>query len=78
MLRRCLWDDTSFLLIFISGREAIKGLVKEGRKVAQSLSGPDRKELEALCDDVEALYSQLDALIRKGMVSPDSNIYKYI
>lgn len=43
--------------------------------MAQSLSGPERKELEALCDDVEALYSQLDALIRKGMVSPDSKIH---
>ncbi|XP_071853609.1 vinculin-like isoform X3 [Apostichopus japonicus] len=59
------------------GREAIKGLVKEGRKVAQSLSGPERKELEALCDDVETLYSQLDALIRKGMGnSPEAQAIK--
>ncbi|KAJ8049647.1 Vinculin [Holothuria leucospilota] len=48
------------------GRKAIEGLVLEGRKVAQTMTGPEKKELEQLCNEVESLYKQLDDLVKKG------------
>lgn len=48
------------------GEQATKLVVAEGRKVADSCTGPQRTELLRLCDETEILTNQLSDLIRRG------------
>ncbi|XP_076114502.1 vinculin-like isoform X11 [Mytilus galloprovincialis] len=48
------------------GEQATKLVVAEGRKVADSCTGPQRSELLRLCDETEILTNQLSDLIRRG------------
>lgn len=48
------------------GEQATRMVVAEGRKVAESLTGPQRAELLRLCDETEILTNQLSDLIRRG------------
>ncbi|XP_063956945.1 vinculin-like isoform X5 [Lytechinus pictus] len=48
------------------GRKAIAGIVAQGRKVAQNLTGPERSELLRLCDEVEGLSQQITDLVNRG------------
>ncbi|OPL21763.1 hypothetical protein AM593_07892, partial [Mytilus galloprovincialis] len=53
------------------GEQATKLVVAEGRKVADSCTGPQRSELLRLCDETEILTNQLSDLIRRGQVAED-------
>ena len=53
---------------FFAGEQATKLVVAEGRKVADSCTGPQRSELLRLCDETEILTNQLSDLIRRGQV----------
>jgi len=44
-------------------------VVAEGRKLAQSLSGTKKANLQQLCNDVEQLTYQLSDMCRRGQVS---------
>ncbi|XP_064603655.1 vinculin-like isoform X2 [Liolophura sinensis] len=48
------------------GEEATRMVVAEGRRLAQTCSGPQRADLLRNCDEVEILTNQLSDLIRKG------------
>ncbi|XP_073729364.1 vinculin a isoform X3 [Misgurnus anguillicaudatus] len=48
------------------GQAAIRGLIAEGRRLANSLPGPYRQELLAKCDRVEQLMMQLADLAARG------------
>lgn len=54
--------------MFSTGEQATKLVVAEGRKVADSCTGPQRSELLRLCDETEILTNQLSDLIRRGQV----------
>lgn len=62
-------DNKNIEIIFYStGEQATKLVVAEGRKVADSCTGPQRSELLRLCDETEILTNQLSDLIRRGQV----------
>ena len=44
-------------------------VVAEGRKLAQSLSGARKANMQQLCDEVEQLTYQLGDMCRRGQVS---------
>ncbi|XP_066534280.1 vinculin a [Hoplias malabaricus] len=48
------------------GQAAIRGLIAEGRRLANSLPGPYRQELLAKCDRAEQLMMQLADLAARG------------
>ncbi|XP_039528112.1 vinculin a isoform X4 [Pimephales promelas] len=48
------------------GQAAIRGLIAEGRRLANSLPGPYRQELLAMCERVEQLMMQLADLAVRG------------
>lgn len=48
------------------GQAAIRGLVAEGRRLANSMMGPYRQEMLAKCDRVEQLAGQLAELAARG------------
>lgn len=48
------------------GQAAIRGLVAEGRRLANALMGPYRQELTGKCDRVEHLTGQLADLAARG------------
>lgn len=48
------------------GQAAIRGLIAEGRRLANSLPGPYRQELLAKCDRAEQLMLQLSDLAARG------------
>ncbi|XP_048060829.1 vinculin a isoform X4 [Megalobrama amblycephala] len=48
------------------GQAAIRGLIAEGRRLANSLPGPYRQELLAKCERVEQLMMQLADLAARG------------
>ncbi|TRY99566.1 hypothetical protein DNTS_032879 [Danionella cerebrum] len=48
------------------GQAAIRGLIAEGRRLANSLPGPHRQELLAKCERVEQLMMQLADLASRG------------
>ncbi|XP_051772377.1 vinculin a isoform X3 [Ctenopharyngodon idella] len=48
------------------GQAAIRGLIAEGRRLANSLPGPYRQELLAKCERVEQLMMQLADLATRG------------
>ncbi|XP_052825598.1 vinculin isoform X4 [Octopus bimaculoides] len=48
------------------GEQATRMVVADGRKVAESLTGPQRAELLRLCDETEILTNQLADMIRRG------------
>ena len=54
--------------IFILGAQATRMVVADGRRVAESCTGPLRSELLRLCDETEILTNQLTDLIAKGQV----------
>lgn len=49
-----------------AGQAAIRGLVAEGRRLANVMMGPYRQELLAKCDRVEQLSAQLAELAARG------------
>ncbi|KAK3594112.1 hypothetical protein CHS0354_040882 [Potamilus streckersoni] len=48
------------------GEQATRMVVADGRRVANTCTGPQRSELLRLCDETEILTNQLSDLIRKG------------
>ncbi|XP_071505941.1 vinculin-like isoform X3 [Diadema antillarum] len=46
---------------------AIAGIVSQGRKVAENMSGPERAELLQRCAEVEQLAKQITDLVKRGM-----------
>lgn len=50
----------------LSGQAAIRGLVAEGRRLANALQGPYRQELMGKCEQVEQLMAQLADLAARG------------
>ncbi|KAK7919181.1 hypothetical protein WMY93_010465 [Mugilogobius chulae] len=48
------------------GQAAIRGLVAEGRRLANALPGPFRQELVGKCEQVEQLMAQLAELAARG------------
>lgn len=54
----------SFVLCL--GQAAIRGLVAEGRRLANALPGPYRQELLGKCEQVEQLMAQLADLAARG------------
>ncbi|KAL3841953.1 hypothetical protein ACJMK2_020030 [Sinanodonta woodiana] len=48
------------------GEQATRMVVADGRRVANTCTGPRRSELLRLCDETEILTNQLSDLIRKG------------
>uniref|UniRef100_A0A3B3ZS91 Vinculin n=1 Tax=Periophthalmus magnuspinnatus TaxID=409849 RepID=A0A3B3ZS91_9GOBI len=48
------------------GQAAIRGLVAEGRRLANALPGPYRQELVGKCEQVEQLMAQLAELAARG------------
>ena len=53
----------------MTGEEAARMVVAEGRKLAQSLSGARKANMQQLCDEVEQLTYQLGDMCRRGQVS---------
>lgn len=49
-----------------SGQAAIRGLVAEGRRLANALPGPYRQEMLGKCEQVEQLMAQLADLAARG------------
>lgn len=49
-----------------AGQAAIRGLVAEGRRLANVMMGPYRQDLQAKCDRVEQLSAQLAELAARG------------
>lgn len=49
-----------------AGQAAIRGLVAEGRRLANVMMGPYRQDLLAKCDRVEQLSAQLAELAARG------------
>lgn len=64
----------TIIIIIVPGEKAIQEVVSEARRVADSLQGPRREELLALCDDVESLSHQLREMNRRGMVSTHCHV----
>lgn len=48
------------------GQRAIRAIIEEGRKVAEGLPGVQKAEILQLCDEVDALTSQLADLCAQG------------
>ncbi|XP_072163078.1 vinculin-like [Diadema setosum] len=46
---------------------AIAGIVSQGRKVAENMTGPERAELLQRCAEVEQLAKQITDLVKRGM-----------
>ena len=57
------------LILSCLGEDAARLIVAEGRKIAATLQGPEKAELNRLCDDVDILTNQLADLCRRGQVS---------
>ena len=55
-----------YLFCMLSGEQATRMVVADGRRVAEACSGPARSELLRLCDETEILCNQLSDLIAKG------------
>lgn len=58
-----------FMCIYLSvclGQAAIRGLVAEGRRLANALPGPYRQEMLGKCEQVEQLMAQLADLAARG------------
>lgn len=53
-------------LCVFPGQAAIRGLVAEGRRLANALPGPYRQELLGKCEQVEQLMAQLADLAARG------------
>ncbi|XP_056387234.1 vinculin isoform X1 [Hyla sarda] len=60
------WIDNPSLDDRGVGQAAIRGLVAEGRRLANSMMGPFRQEMMAKCDRVEQLAGQLAELAARG------------
>lgn len=56
----------NMLVLVHSGQAAIRGLVAEGRRLANALLGPYRQELLGKCEQVEQLMAQLADLAARG------------
>ncbi|XP_037078575.1 vinculin-like isoform X2 [Pollicipes pollicipes] len=48
------------------GQAAIQLVVEEGRRAADSLADPQRRQVQALCDDADSLSRQLADMVRRG------------
>lgn len=56
-----------FIYLHLSlGQAAIRGLVAEGRRLANALPGPYRQEMLGKCEQVEQLMAQLADLAARG------------
>lgn len=53
-------------MCLFSGQAAIRGLVAEGRRLANAMPGPYRAELQGKCEQVEQLMAQLADLAARG------------
>ncbi|XP_063019889.1 vinculin isoform X3 [Melospiza melodia melodia] len=60
------WIDNPTVADRGVGQAAIRGLVAEGRRLANVMMGPYRQELLAKCDRVEQLSAQLAELAARG------------
>ncbi|XP_030806611.1 vinculin isoform X1 [Camarhynchus parvulus] len=60
------WIDNPTVADRGVGQAAIRGLVAEGRRLANVMMGPYRQELLARCDRVEQLSAQLAELAARG------------
>lgn len=60
--------------LYYPGEQATRMVVADGRKVAESLTGPQRAELLRLCDETEILTNQLADMIRRGQVRIFGNL----
>lgn len=49
-----------------TGQAAIRGMVAEGRRLANALPGPHRQEMLGKCEQVEQLMAQLADLAARG------------
>lgn len=58
--------DLYFLCVCVLGQAAIRGLVAEGRRLANALPGPYRQEMLGKCEQVEQLMAQLADLAARG------------
>lgn len=57
------------IMFLLTGEEAIRLVIAEGRQIAQGLPDPQRSEMFRLCDETEMLTQQLSDLCRSGMVT---------
>lgn len=62
----CLNSRLSVTVSLCLGQAAIRGLIAEGRRLANSLPGPYRQELLAKCERAEQLMLQLCDLAARG------------
>lgn len=68
----CLWFPTLCGTVPMpcplspAGQAAIRGLVAEGRRLANVMMGPYRQDLLAKCDRVDQLSAQLAELAARG------------
>lgn len=60
------WIDNPSIEDSGVGQAAIRGLVAEGRRLANALPGPYRQELVGKCEQVEQLMAQLADLAARG------------
>lgn len=49
-----------------TGQAAIRGMVAEGRRLANALPGPYRQEMLGKCEQVEQLMAQMADLAARG------------
>lgn len=50
----------------VVGQAAIRGLVAEGRRLANALPASQRQDLQGKCEEVERLMAQLAELAARG------------
>lgn len=56
-----------YIAVFVCiGQAAIRGMVAEGRRLANALPGPYRQEMLGKCEQVEQLMAQLADLAARG------------
>ena len=58
-----------FCIVILTGEQATRMVVADGRRIAEACTNPLRSELLRLCDETEILTNQLSDLIAKGQVS---------
>lgn len=64
LVSHSLWHSANALSP--AGQAAIRGLVAEGRRLANVMMGPYRQDLLAKCDRVDQLSAQLADLAARG------------
>ena len=67
------WTVLSVSNLLLPAQQAIAQCVQDARNFAKNLSGPERKEIMDLTDDVERLSKKLADLKRQGKVNGTCN-----